>query len=662
MKSTQQSKHIFIKRVLNIVAWVCVSSMLFQSPMVQSAVNSDEAPPAQDQPEIDGLSDTQENVTSSDEEIKIPVCLCPPDNPDVWHELEVDKAEFDRYASLGYIKGYCPPFRPSKTPKPTSTPEPTHAPTSTPTPKPPKTPTFTPTVTFTATAAATLTWTPTATPTETATVTPSETLTATPTETQTATVTASATETATPSLTYTATATESLTPTATLTNTLTPTATATATQSPTMTSTLTPTLTATATSTGTVTPTDTLTPTATPTATLTPSQTLTATATATPTLTQTPSVTASPSPTLTPTPTSLPTSTNTPTATNTPTLTPTSTPEGCDFSVSAGDVYGPAGLVAAINQANQDAAADTICLAPGAYVLSVVDSMNTGLPAITTPIEIQGNGAALIREQSAPAFRIFRVTAGGQLVLNTVSVSGGSLSGADGGAIHNASGTVVLVNSLITGNAARSGGAIYNENGAVSVNNSDILSNSASTASGGGILNIGLNSVLILTDSTIGDNNASTGGGIYNSNGAISATGSSISDNSATSAGGLFNSDFGVVEITGSAVANNTSLVFGGGVAATGASLTINNSCLVNNVSPMGSGIVNLNTEPGSAPINAEMDWWGAANGPSGDGPGSGDAVSGNIDYTPFLTAPPAFCPPASPGLFSLIMSLFRMN
>ena len=37
--------------------------------------------------------------------------------------------------------------------------------------------------------------------------------------------------------------------------------------------------------------------------------------------------------------------------------------------------------------------------------------------------------------------------------------------------------------------------------------------------------------------------------------------------------------------------------------------------------------------------ITAESNWWGAADGPSGQGSGSGDAVSKNVDFVPFLTA-----------------------
>jgi hypothetical protein len=38
--------------------------------------------------------------------------------------------------------------------------------------------------------------------------------------------------------------------------------------------------------------------------------------------------------------------------------------------------------------------------------------------------------------------------------------------------------------------------------------------------------------------------------------------------------------------------------------------------------------------------LDAECDWWGAADGPGPVGPGSGDKVSANVDFTPWLIAP----------------------
>ena len=41
-----------------------------------------------------------------------------------------------------------------------------------------------------------------------------------------------------------------------------------------------------------------------------------------------------------------------------------------------------------------------------------------------------------------------------------------------------------------------------------------------------------------------------------------------------------------------------------------------------------------------SGVVNATDNWWGAGDGPSGVGPGSGDAVTTNVNFSPFLTAP----------------------
>lgn len=39
--------------------------------------------------------------------------------------------------------------------------------------------------------------------------------------------------------------------------------------------------------------------------------------------------------------------------------------------------------------------------------------------------------------------------------------------------------------------------------------------------------------------------------------------------------------------------------------------------------------------------FNAELNWWGHPTGPSGAGPGKGDTVTANVDFTPWLTKPP---------------------
>jgi len=94
----------------------------------------------------------------------------------------------------------------------------------------------------------------------------------------------------------------------------------------------------------------------------------------------------------------------------------------------------------------------------------------------------------------------------------------------------------------------------------------------------------------------------------------------------------------------------------GGGVlfsssqaAGTISTNTLNN----NNISGNMAGA----TYSGTETINAENNWWGAADGPSGNGPGSGDAVNGStIDFDPFLTAE-ALDTPCSPAPIEQICS-----
>jgi hypothetical protein len=53
--------------------------------------------------------------------------------------------------------------------------------------------------------------------------------------------------------------------------------------------------------------------------------------------------------------------------------------------------------------------------------------------------------------------------------------------------------------------------------------------------------------------------------------------------------------------------------------------------------------------------VDAINNWWGDASGPSGEGSGSGDAVSTNVDHDPWLTTAPGAGVPAAPTLVSPI-------
>jgi len=55
-----------------------------------------------------------------------------------------------------------------------------------------------------------------------------------------------------------------------------------------------------------------------------------------------------------------------------------------------------------------------------------------------------------------------------------------------------------------------------------------------------------------------------------------------------------------------------------------------------NNIFQNSAGVHNC----GGAVLNATLNWWGSETGPSGVGAGSGDTVSENVSYSPWLTSP----------------------
>src|SRR5438552_17176006 len=83
-------------------------------------------------------------------------------------------------------------------------------------------------------------------------------------------------------------------------------------------------------------------------------------------------------------------------------------------------------LVTAINTANSTGGDDTINLAGGCtYTLTTPDNAANGLPVISTNVTINGYGATITRDPSAPSFRILAVASTGTLTLNTATISGG---------------------------------------------------------------------------------------------------------------------------------------------------------------------------------------------------------------------------------------------
>jgi len=167
--------------------------------------------------------------------------------------------------------------------------------------------------------------------------------------------------------------------------------------------------------------------------------------------------------------------------------------------------------------------ADVIELAKGAtYTLDSVDNGINGLPAITTEITINGNGATIERSSAGgtPAFRFFLLNSGANLTLNNLTLSNGRTeTNSDGGAIRvSVSGSVLnLNNSTLIGNTATSSSSPFNAfGGAIAVK-------SGATAN--------------VTNSTISGNSAYSGGGGIGNQGTLSIFGSTITGNTADMTG-----------------------------------------------------------------------------------------------------------------------------
>ncbi|MCH8061585.1 MAG: hypothetical protein IH861_03680 [Chloroflexi bacterium] len=285
--------------------------------------------------------------------------------------------------------------------------------------------------------------------------------------------------------------------------------------------------------------------------------------------------------------------------------------EAATFNIPDGDV---AGLIAAINSANGNGQADVINLAAGGtYTLMVIDNVtegNNGLPSFTSEITINGNGATILRSNTAgtPDFRFFHVAGGGTLRLDHLTVRNGAATGGTvlapegrGGALFNR-GIVELTNVSVMDNlVSNDGGGIFNNaGGTLTVTDSAVDDNSAGE-SGGGIDSRGDTTVI---GSSISDNSAATliarpGGGLFNGEGGtMSITDSTISGNSATNAGGIANGN-GTITLNDSTVNDNTATDSGGGivnasgVAAT-ATMTISDSTINGNTAVFGGGIRNF--------------------------------------------------------------------
>ncbi len=209
------------------------------------------------------------------------------------------------------------------------------------------------------------------------------------------------------------------------------------------------------------------------------------------------------------------------------------------FTVDAVTPYaaddGFCAIVEAIENANDDIATHADCPAGnGEDTIVLTDDIEldgsdifstngpSGLPTITGKTIINGEGFSIRRLGTALSFRIFHIAATAEATINSLVIEGGLVdSGFDnGGGIFN-EGLLSINESVIDNNQVSSifpsGGGIYNNGNLILINSS--ISNNITAdmvfSNGGGVYN-SLDKNLTLINTTVENNVAGSGGGVWN--------------------------------------------------------------------------------------------------------------------------------------------------
>ncbi|MBR2030015.1 MAG: bacterial Ig-like domain-containing protein, partial [Clostridia bacterium] len=171
-----------------------------------------------------------------------------------------------------------------------------------------------------------------------------------------------------------------------------------------------------------------------------------------------------------------------------------------------------------------------------------------------------------------------------------VTISNNTAKKSGGGIYSDYTGTIEISNATISNNSADTGGGICSE-GTLTANNVTISGNTASRE-GGGIRVSGtatLENVAILQNTITGN-----GGGIFINSGTTTIEGGEIKENVATGYGGGIYND-GKTIVDGATISQNTATYNGGGVYNY-SELTVSGGIILQNVAEAGGGIYNYGT------------------------------------------------------------------
>ncbi|HKP71001.1 MAG TPA: choice-of-anchor Q domain-containing protein [Pyrinomonadaceae bacterium] len=191
---------------------------------------------------------------------------------------------------------------------------------------------------------------------------------------------------------------------------------------------------------------------------------------------------------------------------------------------------------------------------------AVID-LTLGELNITSGMWIFGPGARrlTVQRSSAPGtanFRIFRAASGGAGVeIRRMSIRNGNAGSQNGGGILvDVDGALTLSDVALVGNSGANGGGIAASGRPLFINRILVSSNTA-TFKGGGIFNQGFFGPRV-TNSTITNNTAATGGAIYNT-GSLLLANDTISNNTATESATSILTESGSINVLNTVIGRN---------------------------------------------------------------------------------------------------------
>ena len=207
--------------------------------------------------------------------------------------------------------------------------------------------------------------------------------------------------------------------------------------------------------------------------------------------------------------------------------------------------------------------------------------------------------------------------------LNVKDCTFNSNGASRGGAIYNTEGTMSITNCTFTGSTANNyGSAICNwENSNITTLDHCIFTGNDGNT--GIIYNWGI--ITTINNCTFTNNTAANGGAIFNSETINNVSGCTFTGNEAAKNGGAI-CNTGTMTVNGCTFKNNSAHL--GGAIFNAGPFTARFNYLANNTANKGNAIHNSDYEYSST--DAEYNWWGSNNDPSGQ-------VSGNVDVSPWL-------------------------